>query len=246
MHSLGEDAQTVAPRALQSHMPCLLYDEDEFGRAAEHMVQGQLRARGVTNARVLDAMRTIPRHLFLAPDLRRRAYEDVALPTLDGQTISQPYMVAVMSASLGIGPGDRVLEIGTGSGYQTMILAQLAQRVISIEQHAGLAEQAAGRMKDFGIANVDIHVGDGTLGYPDQAPYDRILVTAGAPRVPQPLVDQLADPGRLIIPVGPRDTQTLNTLEKSRGKLTESEGLACRFVPLTGALGWSPVGGPTI
>ncbi|QNN22049.1 protein-L-isoaspartate(D-aspartate) O-methyltransferase [Planctomycetales bacterium ZRK34] len=227
-------------------MPRLLHDEAEFGRAAENMVQGQLRFRGVTNTRVLDAMRMIPRHLFLAPELRGRAYEDVALPTLDDQTISQPYMVAVMSASLGVGPEDVVLEIGAGSGYQTMILAMLARRVVSIEQHAGLAEQARQRMAEFGITNVDIHVGDGTLGWPDAAPYDRILVTAGAPRVPQPLIDQLADPGRLIIPVGPRDAQTLNTLEKRHGQINETEGLACRFVPLVGAEGWSPTGGPTI
>jgi protein-L-isoaspartate(D-aspartate) O-methyltransferase len=227
-------------------MPHLLADEDEFGRAAEQMVEGQLRGRGITNTRVLDAMRTIPRHEFLADQLRRRAYEDAALPTLDGQTISQPYMVAVMSAGLGVGPDDVVLEIGTGSGYQTMILAQLARRVVSIEMHPGLAEQARRRMADFGIDNVEIHVGDGTLGYPAAAPYDRILVTAGAPHVPEPLIDQLADPGRLIIPVGPRDSQTLNTVEKRHGKLTESEGLACRFVPLTGAQGWSSSGGPTI
>jgi len=220
-------------------MTRLLCDESDFGPAAQQMVDSQLAARGITNPRVLDAMRQVPRHVFVDVTLAGRAYSDAALPTVDGQTISQPYMVAVMTANLGVSETDRVLEIGTGSGYQTMILALLARQVVSIEQHEGLAASARRRLEDFAVDNVKIVTGDGTLGYPDDAPYDRILVTAGAPRVPQALLDQLADPGRLIIPIGPRDAQMLTTVEKHDGKIIEHEGLSCRFVPLVGAQGWS-------
>ncbi|MBI1368661.1 MAG: protein-L-isoaspartate(D-aspartate) O-methyltransferase [Planctomycetes bacterium] len=202
------------------------------------MIDTQLRARGIVNARVLDAMRTVPRHVFLDPSLHRRAYDDAALPTTDDQTISQPYMVAVMTQTLGVDPTHRVLEIGTGSGYQTMILARLAAEVFTIERYASLAHGARDRLDSFGVTNVHIHLGDGTLGWPDLAPFDRILVTAGAPKPPPALIDQLADPGRMVIPLGDRTYQTLVTLEKRRGKVHQTDGLGCHFVPLVGEQGW--------
>lgn len=228
----------------------LLFDEAEHGAAAQMMVQRQLAARGIGDARVLDAMRTVPRHAFVAPHLLTRAYDDEALPTRNGQTISQPYIVALMCEQLAVKPGQNILEIGTGSGYQTAILSQLVDdrrnvgHVVSIERDAELADAAREALARFNITNVTVHVADGTLGYPPSAPYDRITVTAGAPPapapggIPPPLLEQLANPGRLVIPLGSATVQHLHTLTKHGDQLLHDKGIACRFVPLTGEHGW--------
>jgi protein-L-isoaspartate(D-aspartate) O-methyltransferase len=204
----------------------------------ETMVRTQIEQRGVGDPRVLDALRAVPREQFVPPDQAAHAYEDRALPIGLGQTISQPYMVAVMTAALGVGAGDAVLEIGTGSGYQAAVLAQLAKRVISIERHPRLAEAARERLLALGLTHVTVIVGDGTEGYPDEAPYDRILVTAGAPRIPDVLEAQLALGGRLVIPVGTAWHQDLHILERTDAGLRARMGEACVFVPLVGRHGW--------
>jgi len=216
----------------------LLRDEEQFGPAAQAMVDRHLAPRGIDDARVLEAMRTIPRHVFVNPGDDDRAYADAALPTQADQTISQPYIVAAMTQLLRIAPTHRVLEIGTGSGYQTAILAQLAGEVVTIERDADLAARAAGTLAEFGYQNVRIEVGDGTLGFPGAAPYDRILVTAGAPETPPALIEQLGEGGRLVIPIGGRDEQVLTTVIKEGGEVRHVREFACRFVPLTGAQGW--------
>lgn len=221
--------------------PMLLEDEEEFGEAAEAMVGRQLRQRGITDPAVLQAMRCVPRHAFLDPFLRRRAYEDCALPTLHDQTISQPFIVGLMTQMLDVHRSHRVLEIGTGSGYQTAILSALAGEVVSIEREADLADHARHMLERFGIENVTVRVGDGTLGWAERSPYDRILVTAGAPDVPPPLIEQLAEGGRMVIPVGDRKGQTLIRIDKIGGRLTRGESTPCRFVPLIGARGWSEI-----
>ena len=202
------------------------------------MVTTQLAARGVRDARVLEAMREVPRHLFVPESARHEAYDDRPLPIGEAQTISQPYMVAVMTQALAPLEADRVLEIGTGSGYQTAILARLAGSVVSIERHAALAARARTVLDSLGITNVDIHVGDGTEGWPDDAPFDRILVTAGAPNVPESLRQQLADGGRLVIPVGASGFQHVTIVDRHGDQYTERQGDACVFVPLIGRLGW--------
>jgi protein-L-isoaspartate(D-aspartate) O-methyltransferase len=204
----------------------------------EAMVTSQIAARGIRDARVLDAMRRVPRHRFVAEPWRAQAYADRPLPIGEGQMISQPYMVAIMTETAAVAPSHRVLEIGTGSGYQAAVLAALADHVTSIERHASLAAQAAAVLAEAGIANVDVIVGDGTEGYPPRAPYDRIVVTAGAPVVPDALKAQLADGGRIVIPVGTYGTQHLVTVERSGDAFTEREGTSCVFVPLVGRHGW--------
>jgi protein-L-isoaspartate(D-aspartate) O-methyltransferase len=210
----------------------------DVASARQQMVDQQIAARGVRDARVLDAMRAVPRHLFVPPHLQAEAYDDRPLPIGEGQTISQPYMVASMTEALSPEPHHRVLEIGTGSGYQTVVLARLAASVLTIERHAALAERARARFVELQIANVEVIVGDGTDGYATAAPYDRILVTAGAPHVPAPLKAQLADPGRLVIPVGPPGFQRLTTVERRGNDWTETAGEGCVFVPLVGRAGW--------
>jgi protein-L-isoaspartate(D-aspartate) O-methyltransferase len=202
------------------------------------MVSTQIAARGVRDARVLEAMREVPRHRFVPGSGGHEAYEDRPLPIGEGQTISQPYMVAVMTAALAPREADRVLEIGTGSGYQTAILSRLSARVVSIERHAVLAARAKAVLDSLGITNVEIHVGDGTEGRPEDAPFDRILVTAGAPAVPDSLKQQLADGGRLVIPVGPSGCQHVTIVDRRGGQFVERQGDACVFVPLIGRLGW--------
>jgi protein-L-isoaspartate(D-aspartate) O-methyltransferase len=202
------------------------------------MVETQVAARGVRDARVLEAMREVPRHSFVPEWLRHEAYDDRPLAIGEGQTISQPYMVAVMTEALGAQETDRVLEIGTGSGYQTAILSRLAARVVSIERHAVLADRAKAVLDSLGITNVEIHVGDGTEGRPEEAPFDRILVTAGAPNVPESLRRQLADGGRLVIPVGDSGFQHVTIIDRKGGDYAERKGDACVFVPLIGRLGW--------
>jgi protein-L-isoaspartate(D-aspartate) O-methyltransferase len=212
---------------------------DDRDRRRE-MVERQIASRGVRNARVLAAMEEVPRELFVPGDLRPRACEDRALPIADSQTISQPYIVAIMTELLAPEPHHRVLEIGTGSGYQTAILSRLAARVFSIERHPGLAGAATRLIGELGITNVDIRVGDGTVGLAAEAPFDGILVTAGAPAVPEALQQQLADGGRLVIPVGPAGFQHLTVVTRAGTTFEEEQRDSCVFVPLIGAHGWKP------
>ena len=212
---------------------------DDYHRARQRMVQRDLRRRGIDDARVLDAMASLPRHVFVPPADRAHAYEDRALPLEVGQTISQPYMVAFMTQALRLHPGDRVLEVGTGSGYQTAVLALLAAEVFTVERIGDLQGAAREVLDDLGIANVRYRIGDGTLGWPEHAPYDRILVTAGAPDVPGPLRAQLsADGGRIVIPVGEPDLQELLAITRTGNEWTTEPLLGCRFVPLVGDQGW--------
>lgn len=207
--------------------------------ARERMVADQLRARGITDPRVLTAMGRVPRHRFVEEALAARAYGDYPLPIGEKQTISQPYMVALMSQALELGGGERVLEVGTGSGYQTAILAELAAKVYSIERIRALADRARVILEELGYYNVLIRVGDGTLGWREEAPFDAVLVTAAAPEVPAPLVEQLKPGGRLVIPVGGMTAQVLKSLVKDAdGAVRESELVGCVFVKLVGEQGW--------
>jgi protein-L-isoaspartate(D-aspartate) O-methyltransferase len=212
---------------------------DERGVARrDAMVRSQIERRGVSDPRVLAAMRAVPRELFVAPHLAEAAYEDRALPIGSDQTISQPYMVAVMTEALRLGPEARVLEVGTGSGYQAAVLSHLARHVYTIERRADLAEQARARLAALGCENVHVLVGDGTEGAVDHAPFDGIVVTAGAPKVPEPLTAQLADGGRLVIPVGTAREQDLVIIERRGNRLEQTAGEPCVFVPLIGRHGW--------
>jgi protein-L-isoaspartate(D-aspartate) O-methyltransferase len=214
----------------------------DWGPARDRMVETQLVPRGISDGRLLEAMRTVPRHRFVGPGMEASAYGDHALPIGHGQTISQPYMVAVMTQELRLTGAERVLEVGTGSGYQTAILAQLAEQVFSIERIGALAESARRLLEDLGITNVVIQVGDGTIGWTEFAPYDRILVTAGAPDVPKSLIEQLADPGVMVVPVGTQGFQDLKIVTKEGGKVRVESGGGCVFVPLLGKEGWSREG----
>jgi protein-L-isoaspartate(D-aspartate) O-methyltransferase len=207
---------------------------------SEGWIDEQLVARGITDARVLDAMRRVARDAFVPDASHVSAYADRALPIGGGQTISQPYMVAVMTEALRLTGSERVLDVGTGSGYQAAILAELAREVITIERRPELAETARRRLASLGYANVEVLVGDGTLGSPEHAPFDGILVAAAAPRVPAPLKQQLSpDGGRLVVPVGAADQQTLHIVTRAGGSFTETFGVGCVFVPLIGEEGWS-------
>ncbi len=195
-------------------------------------------SRGIRSAWVLAAMGRVPRHLFVEASLRDMAYDDHPLPIDEGQTISQPYMVALMTDVLHVTPDSVVLEIGTGSGYQTAILAEQAKQVYSVERLDGLAQQARTLLASLNYRNIDVYVGDGTLGWPEHAPYDRIVVTAGAPVVPKALIGQLAEEGKLVIPVGDRMSQTLQILTKHQGQLRTETSCQCVFVKLIGQDGW--------
>ena len=213
----------------------------DYAVRRDQMVTKQLAARGIRDERVLEAMRRVPRHLFVAEHLVQRAYGDHAMPLgRTGQTISQPYVVARMSELLEVEAEHSVLEIGTGSGYQTAILAHLARRVYSLERVDELTREAIGRMRELGLDNVKVQTFDGTVGWGEFAPYDRILVTAGAPRLPKPLLDQLASPGLLVIPEGERLGQRLVVYRKDAdGQVSSEEGEAVVFVPLVGRHGWA-------
>ncbi len=202
------------------------------------MVETQLAARGIGDARVLEAMRKVPRHMFVDEALRDQSYNDHPLPIGEQQTISQPYIVALMTESLGLSGGEKVLEIGTGSGYQTAILAELAGRVFSIERHPALAQRANQILQQLGYQNCIIRVGDGSLGWRDDAPFDGIIVTAGTPAIPQPLVDQLAMGGRLIVPVGDKLGQDLYKVERAPEGIRKTNLGGVRFVDLVGKWGW--------
>jgi protein-L-isoaspartate(D-aspartate) O-methyltransferase len=204
----------------------------------KHMVETQLAARGIKDERVLRVFLDQPRDLFISPDLIDSAYADRPLPIGSGQTISQPYMVALMTELLRLEGDETVLEIGTGSGYQTAILAALAKQVYTIERIERLAEQAKQRFEALAIKNVCTRIGDGTLGLVEFQPYDAIIVTAGAPQVPRALLDQLKDGGRLVIPVGDRSFQKIKLIEKKADKIIETEKCGCVFVPLIGEKGW--------
>jgi len=202
------------------------------------MVETQLRQRGLREERVLEAMLTVPRHEFVSPDLAFAAYDDRPLPIGESETISQPYMVAAMSAAACVERGDKVLEVGTGCGYQAAVLAALGARVFSLERNGRLAAEARHRLTRLGYSTVEVITGDGSEGYPPGAPYNVILVTAAAPSVPSPLLDQLADGGRLVIPVGGRENQSLKQIFKHGIEIHTRLLDPCRFVPLIGKYGW--------
>lgn len=203
------------------------------------MIEAQIAARGIDSPAVLRALDATPREWFVADEQKSVAYADRPLSIGEGQTISQPYIVALMTSLLQVRPTDRVLEIGTGSGYQTAILARLAARVFTIERIASLSHRAAARLAEHGMHNIEFRIGDGSLGWPEAAPFDRILVTAGAPDIPKPLYEQLADGGRMVLPVGPEFDQSLRVLERRGSECIEQPGIPVRFVPLIGAHGFS-------
>ena len=202
------------------------------------MVEHQLLRRGIADPLVLSAMGVVPRELFVPPSLRDRAYEDSALPIGHGQTISQPYVVAAMCELLRLRGDERVLDIGTGSGYAAAVLAELAAEVVSIERHPALAEEASDALARAGYANVEVRVGDGSLGAPDRAPFQAIAVAAAAPAVPETLAGQLAEGGRLVLPRGSRSSQRLLLVVRTPAGLVEHASLPVRFVPLVGAEGF--------
>src|SRR5918992_544464 len=193
--------------------------ESAFERERARMVDEQLARRGITDERVLNAMRRVPRHLFVDEALRDRAYGDHALPIGEEQTISQPYIVALMTSLLALTGEEKVLEVGTGSGYQAAVLGALARRVCSIERLPRLAERARATLEALGVDNVWVRVGNGALGWPDEAPFDRIIVAAGGPSIPPPLVSQLADGGRMVLPVGSPEDQVLTVVERVGGDI---------------------------
>lgn len=209
-----------------------------FERARSRMVEEQLVGRGISDPRVLAAMASIERHRFVGEALQERAYEDKPLPIGERQTISQPYMVGLMTQQLELRGRERVLEIGTGCGYQTAVLAELAANVFSVERLSSLAAQARRTLDALGYHNVAIRVGDGTLGWVEESPFDAIIVTAGTPQVPRPLVAQLKVGGRLVFPIGEEELQTLVRIRKDEGGLHEEYFGDCRFVKLVGRYGW--------
>jgi protein-L-isoaspartate(D-aspartate) O-methyltransferase len=213
-------------------------DKSDYALDRKRMVEEQLLHRGIYDERVLSAMRSVERHLFVPYEQRHLAYADGPLPIGHGQTISQPYIVALMTQLLHLVCTETVLEIGTGSGYQTAILASLARQVHTIERHAALANYAQRLFTDLGIENIQVHIGDGSMGLPDYAPFDDILVTAAAPHVPQPLYEQLNDAGRLVIPVGGRYGQYLECWNKSGNETIKESITPVAFVPLIGVHGW--------
>ncbi|MBN2550956.1 MAG: protein-L-isoaspartate(D-aspartate) O-methyltransferase [Anaerolineales bacterium] len=215
-------------------------NEALFETDRDFMVDSQIVARGVHDPRVLEAMRTVPRHCFVQPDYRYLAYTDGPLPIGSGQTISQPYIVALMSELLQLKGDEKVLEVGTGSGYQAAVLAQLAKEVHTIERHANLARYAASILEQLGVTSVHVHVGDGTLGLPELAPFAAITVTAAAPNVPDILLAQLSEGGRLVIPVGSRGSQYLERWRRQGDHYDQEDIIPVAFVPLIGEHGWKP------
>jgi protein-L-isoaspartate(D-aspartate) O-methyltransferase len=209
-----------------------------FVRERERMVEEQVIARGVTDPRVIEVMRRLPRHVFVDEALRDRAYGDHPLPIGEGQTISQPFIVGHMSELLRLGGQEKVLEVGTGCGYQAAVLAELAGRVCTMERIPRLASRARETLEALGFRNVWVRAGNGTLGWPDQAPFDRILVAAGGPAVPPPLFEQLAEGGRMVIPVGEVANQTLQVVEKVQGTMRVTPDAECVFVKLVGKYAW--------
>jgi protein-L-isoaspartate(D-aspartate) O-methyltransferase len=211
----------------------------DFVIERHRMVEEQLRSHGINDPRVLAAFESTPRHLFVSEEIRPLAYDDSALLLSCGQSISQPFIVALMTQSLRLTGSERVLEVGAGSGYQAAILAQLAREVHTIEFIPELAERAAHRLAELELTNVHVHSGDGSQGWPPSAPYDAILVAAAAPQVPHPLLEQLAENGRLILPVGKQKTQVLELWQREKGKFERRTLIPVAFVPLLGKYGWN-------
>lgn len=216
-----------------------LFEPDPYISQRQAMVEQQLRRRGIHDERVLQAMEQVPRHEFISVESRYRAYRDEPVAIGEEQTISQPYIVAIMTQLLAVEPENTVLEIGTGTGYQAAVLSRLSQQVYTIERHASLAVRSGENFRRLGYDNVEVVVGDGTRGLPEHAPYHRILVAAAAPSVPRALMEQLAEDGRMIMPVGTPDLQVLQLVRKSRGEIFTSNLEGCRFVPLIGEGGVS-------
>lgn len=211
---------------------------DDYGYLRREMVETQLRPRGISDARVLNAFLRVPREDFFPDELRSFAYEDAAFPIGGAQTVSQPYMVAIMTELLKLKGDEKVLEVGTGSGYQAAILAELAGEVYSIERFGTLASKAEDLLASLKLTNVHIKVGDGTLGWPEEAPFERIIITAASPMVPQPLLEQLKDGGKLLLPLGETYSQVLTLIEKKKDKFEYTDICPCVFVPLVGKYGW--------
>ena len=209
-----------------------------FAREREQMVEEQLIARGVRDPRVIEVMRRLPRHVFVDEALRDRAYGDHPLPIGEGQTISQPFIVGRMTELLQLGGREKVLEVGTGCGYQAAVLAELAERVCTMERIPRLATRARETLEGLGYRNVWVRTANGTLGWPDEAPFDRILVAAGGPGVPPPLFEQLAEGGRMVIPVGEVTGQVLQVIEKVQGTMRVTQDSGCVFVKLVGKYAW--------
>lgn len=215
-----------------------MIDLQSFLKDRLEMVESQIKLRGINNERVLQAFRTIPRHLFVPENYKADAYADHPLPIGNGQTISQPYIVALMTSNLKLTGNEKVLEIGTGSGYQTAILANLVKEVHSIERISQLSDLAERNLRVLGMDNIYLHVGDGSLGWSDNAPYDRILITAAAPEIPEIILEQLKDNGRIVGPVGGRWRQMLEVWVKEKKRINKEQILPVVFVPLRGAHGW--------
>ncbi len=213
---------------------------DPAAEARARMIEEQLRGRGIRDERLLAAMAKVPREPFISPEDTPKAYADSPLPIGAGQTISQPYIVAAMLEKLDVQPNDRVLEVGTGTGYEAALLGELAGEVWTIERHQQLAERARSILHDLGYANVRVVHGDGSRGLPEHAPFTKILVAAAAPRIPEALVEQLADGGKMILPVGTRDEQQLQLVRKLGEETIVTNEELCRFVPLLGEQGWQP------
>ena len=220
-------------------MANLEFSLDASAAQRRTMIDTQIRKRGVSSPRVLEAMAAVPRHEFVPVPFRGDAYADKPLPIGEGQTISQPFMVAAMTEALELTGSECVLEIGTGSGYQAAVLSLLVRQVITVESRTPLALAAQERLTNLGYTNVHVHNGDGSPGFPEAAPYDAILVTAGAPEIPVVFASQLRVGGRLVIPVGDQENQNLVQAKLQNGKLKSRTLLGCRFVPLLGRYGWS-------
>lgn len=216
------------------------WKSDDYRIARRKMVETQLKGRGIHDARVLDAMLRVPRHLFVDSAQAAQSYSDAPLPLGHGQTISQPFIVALMLEALELEPADRVLEIGSGSAYQTAILSELAAEVYAVERLEPLYQRGSKIIADLGFSNIHLKLADGTLGWPEKAPFEAIIVAAGGPKIPEPLIDQLAPGGRLIIPVGPTElSQKLTLVTKKPQGLSQKPVADCRFVALVGRHGWA-------
>ena len=211
---------------------------DPYLLARKRMVAEQLLPRGITDKKIISIMSEIPRHIFIDEALRSQAYADHPLSIGENQTISQPFIVALMTQALGLKGNEKILEIGTGCGYQTVLLSQLGRQVFTIERIKNLALSARSHLKALGLRNIVMRVGDGTKGWKEEAPFDAILVAAGSPEVPQPLLDQLGEGGKLVIPVGEEDSQTLFRFTKRKGEIFSENMGPCRFVKLVGEHGW--------
>ncbi len=214
----------------------------QYGGHRQKMVERHLSDRGVRDLRVLEAMNRVPRHLFVPAALQHRAYGDHALPIGENQTISQPYMVGLMSELLGLSENDKVLEIGTGSGYQTAVLAELAEQVFTIERIKNIGQASQKLLDRLNYRNIVYKIFDGTNGWRDQAPYDAILITAGVQKVPPPLIDQLKDGGKLVIPIGDLESQKLTVITRREGQVESKDVAECKFVKLIGKFGWTDNG----